>query len=125
MKSINLKSYVCIAVMILLAACIPSVIAAQDEILDPALITYTDSIVIVTIITDLEAAEAEALFIFTDNSLFTSEEVFKLMFTISVNAYDIGEITFTRIKGFGTVNGAGFFGEWTPDGGFTYYPLEE
>jgi hypothetical protein len=47
------------------------------------------------------------------------------MFAISVNAYNVDEITPTRIKGFGTVNEKGIFGEWTPDEGFIYYPLEE
>ncbi|MCL2460313.1 MAG: hypothetical protein FWF19_03030 [Euryarchaeota archaeon] len=110
--------------IILLGCSGVAVAVVEEQIIDPTAVNFYDNFVIVATVTNVEEMEFDIIIIFTDNSLFYSEDVFKLFFELSGISYTRSdEMNIARIRGFGTVDEKGFFGEWTPADGYKYYPL--
>ena len=99
---------------------------ADGMIYDPTLVIFRDIMVILNEV-DLETQEGTITIIFTDNSAFFSTTMFQAFFEIMAEVYInsgvIDDIEIAKIVGFGTVNETGYFGEWSPKGGYKYYPL--
>ena len=119
-----MKLFVIIMAMLLAIAacgvCIGVAVADyNDKYVLPAVsfIDYNDTIVSVgTVLTD-GRAEFVVIFVTVD---FFSEELFKFFFERVVSNVN-GDDPVDKVKGYGLVNGEGYFGEWTPARGYRYY----
>jgi hypothetical protein len=123
---------VLIVLVALVAGC-GTAAAEMERLNDSTLVYYDDSFVAIYTITSMNLArtEADVLIIFTESELFGSEAEFKDLFP-EVRMNFVEDLTkdaegmdmiVNKFKGFGAVNGQGYFGEWTPRVGYSYYPL--
>jgi len=106
-----------------------SIAVADDVDIDKLIgrttvVYFTDLVMLTTFDLTNPLEEVEPIIIFPDSDALKSEMDFKIRFELGVmHLSDSDDFNFTRIKAFGVVNGDGYFGEWTPYGGYKYYYL--
>jgi hypothetical protein len=124
MKSVLLKSYFYIAILILLIACAGHSLAKeQTQIID---VSYDDVFTAINSF-NLTSGEVKVIIVFNDDSVFFSTGMFRVFFEFLQNKFiEESDLNVTEIIVLGAIEDEGredWVGKWTISDGYRYYPL--